>query len=341
MHTCTWAPTVFHGPAMIGANSPADAPTGSALTGLVRGYVERLERLGISHLLIAQRWWGSGQEMEGSSLDCFAMTAWIAAVSTRLNLVTAVHPGFTQPAVVAKWGATLDQLTQGRWAINLTSGWNLREFSMYGVPPLSHDERYDRTAEFAQILRQAWQHEEVTFSGRYFQVAGLRLEPRPTGPLTVFQGGQSDAALALAARHSDWMFLNGGAPERIADIISRARAAAATEGRTLRFALYAAPLCRTTDAEAWDEIDTRLARIDPVLAARRQESVGGAQGMWSGSDPLSPLDTNEGYASRLIGSPDTVFARIQAFRDMGVDMLHLDLRDPLFVDAVLPAVIQL
>lgn len=341
MHTCTWAPTVFRGPAVVGATGTADAPTGPALTGLVRGYVERLEGLGISHLLIAQRWWGSGQEMEGSSLDCFAMTAWIAAVSTRLNLVTAVHPGFTQPAVVAKWGATLDQLTQGRWAINLTSGWNLREFSMYGVQPLSHDERYDRTAEFAQILRQAWQHEEVTFSGRYFQVTGLRLEPRPTGPLTVFQGGQSDAALALAARHSDWMFLNGGAPEKIAGIISRARAAAATEGRTLRFALYAAPLCRTTDAEAWDEIDQRLARVDPVLAARRRESVGGAQGMWSGSDPLSPLDTNEGYASRLIGSPATVFERIRAFRAMGVDMLHLDLRDPLFVEAVLPAVIQL
>jgi alkanesulfonate monooxygenase SsuD/methylene tetrahydromethanopterin reductase-like flavin-dependent oxidoreductase (luciferase family) len=58
--------------------------------------------------------------------------------------------------------------------------------------------------------------------------------------------------------------------------------------------------------------------------------------MWSGADPLSLLDTNEGYASRLIGSPETILERITEFRAMGVEMLHLDLRDALFQQAVLP-----
>jgi len=340
MLTCTWAPTTFRGTAVVGgvgAEQPA-APTGAALRNLVRGYVERLESIGITHLLVPQRWWGSGREMEGSSLDCFAMTAWIAAQTERLNLVTAVHPGFVQPAAVAKWGATLDNLTDGRWAINLTSGWNLTEFAMYGVPPLEHDARYARTAEFAEILRRAWTEERVDFHGEYYRVEDLRLEPRPTRPLTIYQGGQSPAALQLAARHSDWMFLNGGSPEKIAGIIAAARAACAATGRQIRFALYAAPLCRATDAEAWAEIDERLGRVDPTLAAARQASLGGgAVGMWSGSDPLSMLDTNEGYATRLIGSPETILARIAEFKAMGVDMLHLDLRDSLFQQAVLPA----
>lgn len=342
MLTCTWAPTTFQGPKVVRAEgdaSPTRAmPGGQVLRDLVRGYVQRVESLGVSHLLIPQRWWGSGQEIEGSSLDCLAMTAFIAGVTERLELVTAIHPGFFSPSVIAKWGATMDLVTGGRWAINLTSGWNLAEFDMYGVPALEHDERYQRTAEFVTVLRRAWEEEEVTFNGRYYSVEGLRMEPRPSGRLTVYQGGQSDAALALAGEFSDWMFLNGGSAEKIGELIERARARAAEHGRTLRFAVYAAPLCRDTDTEAWDEIDARLARVDAALVAQRRARVSGAQGMWSGDDPLSVLDTNEGYAARLIGSPATVLERIADLKALGVDMLHLDLRDELFVREVLPRV---
>ncbi|MEZ5558951.1 MAG: LLM class flavin-dependent oxidoreductase [Pseudomonadales bacterium] len=340
MLTCTWAPTTFQGPQVVGgATAGAGArtpPSGAALRELVRNYVQRVEALGISHLLIPQRWWGSGEEMEGSSLDCLAMTSFIAAHTERLQLITAIHPGFFHPTTIAKWGATLSNLSDGRWAINLTSGWNLKEFAMYGVPALEHDERYARSAEFLEVLRRAWSQPEVTFRGRYYQVEGLRMEPRPRAPLAVYQGGQSDAALDLAARHSDWMFLNGGAPEKIQALIERARERAAANGRTLRFALYAAPLCRATDTAAWAEIDALLARIDPTLAERRRHSVGGAQGMWSGNDPLSLLDTNEGYASRLIGSPDTILTRVRELKALGVDLLHVDIRDELFVREVLP-----
>jgi len=339
MLTCTWAPTTFQGTSILAGQAPQRAaPTGAALRGLLDDYAQRLEGLGISHLLVAQRWWGSGQEMEGSSLDCLAMTAWLAARTERLQLITAIHPGFFQPGAIAKWGATLANLTDGRWAINLTSGWNLREFDMYGVPPLGHDERYARSAEFLEVLRGAWETERFRYRGRYYQADDLAMEPRPAHPLTIYQGGQSEAALAMAARHSDWMFLNGGAPEKIQGLIQRARQAYSETGRSPRFALYAAPLCRETDEAAWAEIDAMLTRADPKLVAARRQAVSGARGMWSGDDPLSVLDTNEGYASRLIGSPETVLARIAEFNAMGIEMLHLDIRDPLFVEAVLPGV---
>ena len=342
MRTCTWAPSVFQGTQVVGGKRARAAdpfPDPSHLNRIVDGYVQRVESLGVSHLLIAQRWWGSGTDIEGSSLDCLAMTAHIAARTERLRLVTAIHPGFFSPAQIAKWGATLDRLSGGRWAINLTSGWNLDEFAMYGVDPLSHDERYARSDEFLTVLKAAWAGGPVTHSGRYYSVSNLVMEPPPTGPLEVFQGGQSPAALELAARHTDTMFLNGGSLEKIAAIIERARTAAAETGRELRFALYAAPLCRDSDATAWAEIDARLARVDPDLVARRRERVSGAEGMWSGTDdPLTVLDTNEGYASRLIGSPETILEKIEAFRAIGIDMLHLDLGDDLFNTEVLPIV---
>ena len=337
LHTCTWAPTAFAGPKIVrGAASGGAFPQGAELRAYVINYVNRLESLGVSHLLIAQRWWGNAQDIEGSTLDCLAMTTFIAAHTTRLQLVTAIHPGFFMPAPVAKWGATLDRLTEGRWSINVTSGWHLKEFGMFGIDPLQHDERYARSMEFIDVLRGAWQHDAFSYSGRHYHVDDLRLEPRPTAPLTVYQGGQSDAAIAMAASHSDWMFLNGGPPEKIAELIARVRAAASREQRTVRFSLYAQPLCRPTDAEAWDEIDRRLAAVDPTLVEQRKHSTAGAQGMWASDDPLGVLDTNEGFAARLIGSPETVWARIQEFNALGIELFHLDLRDALFVESVLP-----
>jgi FMNH2-dependent dimethyl sulfone monooxygenase len=338
MQTCTWAPTVFQGTQVVERHPPTSMPQGDNLRGITGSLVERIEALNITHLLIAQRWWGNGEEIEGSSLDCLAMTAWFAAITSRINLVTAIHPGFFMPSAIAKWGATIDRLTEGRWAINVTSGWNLAEFDMYGIEPLSHDQRYERSAEFIEVLRGAWAG-PFDYAGHHYQVADLDLEPRPTSALQVFQGGQSDAAIAMAARHSDWMFLNGGPPAKIEAIIAKVRKASAEQGRTVRFALYAAPLCRATHDAAWNEIDASLANIDPELVTRRRSRVSGAQGMWSeDADPLSMLDTNEGYASRLIGTPDEIVQNAQAFKDMGVDMLHLDLRDDLFVREALPAI---
>ena len=339
MLTCTWAPTVFAGMQMHGrAGAAHAAPRGAALAEFVGAYAAKLEAAGITHLLVAQRWWGSGEEMEASSLDCLAMTTLFAAHTKKLQLVTAIHPGFFQPTAIAKWGATMDLISGGRWSINVTSGWNLREFTMYGVDALDHDTRYARTAEFVELLRGAWTHDAFSYRGRFYHAEDLRLQPRPAAPLTVFQGGQSDAAIALAARHSDWMFLNGGSLERVTDIITQARAAAARQGRSLRFAMHANPLCRVTDAEAWAEIAQRLATLDPVMVQRRRAAVAGAQGMWRTEDDLSMLDTNEGYAARLIGSPTTVLQRIREFAAVGVDMLHLTLGDALFAQDVLPEI---
>ena len=232
MLTCTWAPTVFAGPQVVSTNVGGSFPDGGALQASVLPTVARIEALGLSHLLIAQRWWGSGAEMEGSSLDCLAMTAMFAAHTERIGLVTAIHPGFFHPTAIAKWGATMDWLTGGRWAINVTSGWNLREFDMYGIDTLDHAARYARSAEFIDVLRGAWNSSCFSHEGRFYRANDLRMEPRPSAPLTVFQGGQSDDAIAMASARSDWMFLNGGSLERIGKVIQRVRTACLSTGRT-------------------------------------------------------------------------------------------------------------
>jgi dimethylsulfone monooxygenase len=302
--------------------------------------VLRAEALGIDYLLVAQRWYGTGKEIEGSTYDCLAMTAYYAACTERIRLVTAVHPGFFLPAPIAKWGATLDCVSGGRWAINVTSGWHLQEFPMYGAEVVEHDARYERSKEFIDIVRGAWKGAQFDYSGAFYQVEGLELEPRPdSATIEVFQGGQSDAAREMAASHSDWMFLNGGPPEKVAGIVEDVRRRAAARGRTVRFALYAIPLCRETDEEADEVIGAMAAAIDPEIARQRRSRVSGAQGMWADSDDvLTKLDSNEGFASRLIGSPETVYRRMMEFHELGIDMFHLTLNDELFVGEVLPRI---
>ena len=341
--TCTWAPTVLSGPQLLGTGRRGAKrliPDGSGqdLQPSMIDPVLRAEQLGIDCLLVAQRWWGTGQEIEGSSYDCLAMTAYYAALTTRIRLITAVHPGFFLPAPLAKWGASLDRLSAGRWAINVTTGWHEAEFGMYGAQLLEHDERYARSREFIDILRGAWSQEELNYKGRFYSVSNLRLEPRPLRPtLEVWQGGQSEVARDMAASHSDWMFLNGGPPEKIGAIIKDVRARAERVGRHVRFALYSIPLCRDTDAEAEQHLSAMLDSVDAEMVARRSARTGGARGMWAPSDDrLTQLDSNEGFASRLIGSPKTILNRMLQFHELGVECFHLTLHDELFNREVLP-----
>jgi FMNH2-dependent dimethyl sulfone monooxygenase len=333
--TCTWAPTVV-------ARSD-ETRTGAALSERMLAPVRHAEELGIDYLLVAQRWWGSGEETERSTYDCLAMTAFYAAHTSRIRLITAVHPGFFDPAPIAKWGATIDQISGGRWAINVTSGWHEVEFGMYGAALLEHDDRYARSREFIEVLRGAWSRGRFSYEGKFYQVRDLSVDPRPHSPhLEVFQGGQSPAAIALAASHSDWMFLNGGTPERIQQIIAQVRARTATTNQRVRFALYAIPLCRDTDSEAQAEIEAMLSKLPPDLHERRKLAHSGAQGMWSANaDKLAMLDTNEGYLSGLIGSPQTILNRMAEFHALGIDCFHLALIDERFNREVLPRLASL
>ncbi|MGH7778900.1 MAG: LLM class flavin-dependent oxidoreductase [Candidatus Binataceae bacterium] len=342
--TCTWAPTAMSVPRL---SKKSRSESGIAIPDLsapalkehLIAPVRLAEQLGIDCLLVAQRWWGTGDEIEGSTYDCLAMTAIYAAHTERIRLITAIHPGFFLPGPIAKWGATIDRITGGRWAINVTSGWHEAEFGMYGAELLEHDDRYARSREFIEILRRAWSGDAINFEGRFYNLRGLRLEPRPVSRgIEVWQGGQSEAAIAMAAQCSDWMFLNGGPPEKIARIIEKVRIQADAARRRVRFALYAIPLCRSTDAEAENQIEKMIASIDAETVARKRARTSGARGMWSATDdPLTLLDTNEGYASRLIGSPQTIVRKIREFHALGVDCLHLTLHDQLFNREVLPA----
>ena len=118
--------------------------------------------------------YGAEYQHESTSFSLALLLA-----TQRLKVIAAVHPGLWQPAVLAKLGATADHLSNGRFAVNVVSGWFKDEFTHLGEPWLEHDERYRRSAEFLQVLRKIWTEDDVDFRGDFYRIHDFTLKPKP------------------------------------------------------------------------------------------------------------------------------------------------------------------
>src|SRR5258707_10755690 len=171
------------------------------------------ENNGFEYALSQVRYEASyGAEFQHESTS-FSLALLLA--TQRLKVIAAVHPGLWHPGVLAKLGATADHLSNGRFAVNVVSGWFKGEFSALGEPWLEHDERYRRSEEFIRALRGIWTEDAYSAGGDFYRFRDFSLKPKPIQAPhpEIFQGGNSRAARAMAARVSDWYFMNGNWPE--------------------------------------------------------------------------------------------------------------------------------
>lgn len=126
----------------------------------------------------------------------------VAAVTTRIELRTNVYLlPLRHPVPVALQAAQLDQLSMGRFVMGVgIGGEDPHEFWSCGVDPAT---RGARCNESLQVLRQLWRDDNVTFTGRHFQLDDVTVYPKPWRPIPIFVGGRSDAALRRAGRYGD------------------------------------------------------------------------------------------------------------------------------------------
>ena len=135
-----------------------------------------------------------------------------------------------------------------------------------------------------------WNEETFSYRGDFYRLHEAWLAPRPAVTPEIFQGGNSSAARAMAARHSDWYFMNGGDLETVREQVAEVRALAAEQGRTPPFALNAFPVVRDTEEEALAALDriVRHANADAVATCRPRPGRGRIDadriGMWASSD---------------------------------------------------------
>ncbi|MGA9174021.1 MAG: LLM class flavin-dependent oxidoreductase [Thermoactinomyces sp.] len=292
------------------------------------------DQLGIDFILFPTRYKGGlgGSNVSGGQFDPLAIVGPLAAATERIHFISAVLPSFVPPVTLAKIGVTLDHISNGRWHMNLVSGWFQDEQEMFGIPWINHAERYKRSEEYLQIVKGLWQNDEFSFRGNYYEIKKGRMQPSPIQKPypAIFQGGNSEEAQMMAGRQSDWYFMNGAPVEQLKTQMERVSAVARQHHRRVRFAVNAFVIARETEKEAVKEYNDIVENADLTTIQNFKQYAKGATGMWSRSVSISDfVANNEGFRTGLIGSYKQVRERIDQLKQAGIDLVLMAFRFPL------------
>ncbi|MFG6503386.1 LLM class flavin-dependent oxidoreductase [Microbacterium sp. P05] len=305
------------------------------------------ERTGFEITLVPELNLNDIKGTRGPAFDAWTVSAALAAVTERLEIMAALRPGFHNPALAAKQAATIDHISGGRFTVNVVSAWWAEEARQYGGLFTAHDDRYARTTEFVEVLRGLWSQTPFSFSGDYYELENTILEPKPIVSPTIYAGGESETGRATIARFADAYLTHGGTVAELADKVRDMQTRRAGEQRPAfaSFGMAAYAVVRDTEAEARAEVE----RITDVREGAAYESY---QDFVSKSQLDTPVDlkdysvSNRGLRPDLIGTPDQVAEKLLRFSDVGVSIFLLQFSPNLpelirFGEEVIPRVRRL
>jgi alkanesulfonate monooxygenase len=288
-----------------------------------RRLVLEAEALGYDCTLIAQHTTNPHRD-DLDQLEAWTSSAALAALSSRIEIITAIKPMLYNPVVLAKMALQIEHISKGRFAINLVNAWNRREIVNAGIPFLEHDERYAYGSEWLTVVEALMRGERVNFAGKHIHVEDYALLPKDSFRRRprIYVGGESEPARVLSAAQADVWFINGqpldDVAALIADVGSRPR-----HGDPLRFGLSAFVIARKTqeEAEAAYRRLLALAAEDEDVRAFVKANTDEKVAMRKTMAKFERVGTNGGTAAGLVGSYDTVAARIIQFHDAGIETL--------------------
>jgi alkanesulfonate monooxygenase len=267
-------------------------------------------------------------------IDTTAFAAAIATWVRRIRLLVAVRIGENWPPQLARQIATIDQMLGGRLAINIISS-DLPGETLESAP------RYARTIEAMAILRTLLDGEPLDHDGEFWK---LRLKPPRIATVSgrcpqLYFGGLSEAARDAAAKGADVYLMWPDTLPAVRGTIADLRARAARDGRTLRFGYRVHVVVRETEEEARTAADRLVSHLDVGTGARiransldsssagvrRQAELREASGgeyiednLWTGIGRA-----RSGCGAAIVGDPDQVLAKLQAYREAGIEAFIL------------------
>src|SRR5467141_3388897 len=97
-----------------------------------RDLVLAAEQLGYDSTLIAQHTINPHQE-DLDQLEAWSAAAAIAALTSRIEIIAAIKPYLYHPVVLAKLALGIENISRGRFAINLVNAWNRPELDKAGI----------------------------------------------------------------------------------------------------------------------------------------------------------------------------------------------------------------
>ncbi len=274
----------------------------------------------------------SGYEL---GIDTTAFAAAVAPLLTRIELLMAVRVGELWPPQLARQAATINQILRGRLKLNIISS------EMPGET-LPSGPRYRRTVEAMLILRQLLSGQHLNFRGEHYQfdIEAPRLcREQPASPLFYF-GGLSNDARNAAAEAADVYLMWPDRFETVRETIADLRVRAQTHGRALRFGYRVHVVVRETEALARAAAKRLLSRTDEANGATiRARSLDSQSVGVQRQGELRDASDSDGYiedslwtgigrarsgaGAAIVGDPDQVVRKLEAYRALGIDAFIL------------------
>jgi alkanesulfonate monooxygenase SsuD/methylene tetrahydromethanopterin reductase-like flavin-dependent oxidoreductase (luciferase family) len=306
---------------------------------------------GIEFMLPVGRWKGYGGDTDymGTTLETITWATGLLAHTKRLVAFGTVHAPLFHPIIAAKQMVTADQISGGRFGLNIVVGWNEDEFQMFGVTQREHDARYDYAQDWIDAVKTAWTApDDVDFEGQFIKLKKIRAKPKPVGgtrPL-IMNAGSSPVGRAFAIRNCDAFFTNASrtSMEDNAKRVRDAKAEARTHGRELDVYGVGVVTCRRTQKEAEEYYHYAFiekgdwSAVDGILAKKRISvaTVGEAEFQRQ----------RQGYVNGMgglimVGDPDQIAQTLAdlsraGLRGIGFSFVNYVKELPFFCDEVLP-----
>ena len=264
--------------------------------------------------------------------DPISFAAGMATITKQINFLVAIRCGELHPPMLARTIASLDHMLKGRLTINIISS------DLPGMK-LSSKERYARSREVIQILKQSWTQDQIKFKGKYYQ---LDLNTRPVqpyqqngGPLLYF-GGYSPDGVDLCAEFCDVYLMWPETEFKLKNLMDVMTLKAASYKRTVKFGLRVHVIVRETEKEARDYADSLISKLDIKMGTdirnRAQDStslgVARQSQLREEADEKYYVEPNlwtgiglarSGCGAAIVGNPDQVIAKIEHYIEMGIN----------------------
>ncbi|MFZ4382924.1 MAG: LLM class flavin-dependent oxidoreductase [Sandarakinorhabdus sp.] len=291
-----------------------------------RNIVLTAEKGGFDNILLP-----SGYQL---GIDTQMFAGAIAALTHRIRLLMAIRVGETWPPQLARQIATLDQILGGRLTVNIISS------DMPGET-IESGPRYARTVEVMKILKTLLNGEALDTRGEHYS---LKLPPPNVKTVSgkcppLYFGGLSDAAREAAAEAADVYLMWPDTMDKVQEVVADMTARAARHGRTLKFGYRVHVIVRETESQARDAATRLLSKLDAAtgdairaksldslsVGVLRQAELRDAasdgyveDNLWTGIGRA-----RSGCGAALVGDPDQIVAKLQAYREAGMEAFIL------------------
>lgn len=253
------------------------------------------EELGYDSLWVYDHFHNVPVPAHETVLECWTVMAAMSQRTSRVRLGQLVGcNSYRHPSLLAKITSTIDVISGGRLDFGIGAGWYEHEYKAYDYEFPAPKVRIGMLREAVEIIRAMWSEPEATYDGTYYSITGAQCDPKPLqqpAPPILIGGGGEQLTLRVVARLADRSNF-GGTPEQFAAKCEILKRHCADVGRD------------------YDEItktiggDVCIRETEAELRALGSKSLLG-----------QPLD--DWAAGNLVGTPDQVAEKIQAYMALG------------------------